>query len=355
MPYFRKITKIPTMLSLFQRDERWLICISADPDAMASALALSRIMSRRVKEVVIAKVNEVSRPDNLAMVRYCRIDMQPCSPELAAGFQRYALVDSQPHHHPFFETLPFSIVIDHHPLPPTPYEAPYYCVRPEYGATSSLMLEHLYSLGIRPGKLLATAMQFGIKTDTSNFERHFIDADIRVFNYLSRFSNPQILSRILRSEFHFRWLKYFALACSNCYSLGSGHSGQFSYVGKVDNTDILVNIADFFMRVYEVRWVAVAGVCGESVTIIFRSDGIVADVGTLAGTLFGSLGSAGGHKTMARAEFPLEAVSGQNPEIFIWRQFKESPKAMRKPGSATPADTEAKPDRGEKKAPARRD
>ena len=326
MPYFRKVPKIQDMLTLFQRDERWLICISADPDAMASALALSRIMSRRVKEVVIAKVNEVSRPDNLAMVRYCRIDMQPCTPELAAGFQRYAIVDSQPHHHPFFETLPFSIVIDHHPLPATPYHAPYYCVKPEYGATSSLLVEHLYSLGIRPGKLLATAMQFGIKTDTNNFERHFIDTDIRVFNYLSRFSDHTILSRILRSEFHFRWLKYFALACNNCYSLGSG---QFSYVGKVDNTDILVNIADFFMRVYEIRWVAVAGVCGDKVTVIFRSDGIAADVGTLAGALFGSLGSAGGHKTMARAEFPLEAVAGQNPEIFVWRRFKDSPRPAR--------------------------
>ena len=64
------------------------------------------------------------------------------------------------------------------------------------------------------------------------------------------------------------------------YDLGA--SGQYTYVGIVDNPDILVNIADFFMRVYEIRWAAVAGLYNDTIVIIFRGDGIAKDVGTFA-------------------------------------------------------------------------
>lgn len=327
MAFFRSIPKLQEMLKLFSRDESWLICINADPDAMASAMALKRIMSRRVKNVTIAKINELRRPDNLAMVRYTRLDLQDLDQELIKKHDRYATVDSQPHHNKAFEGIPFSLIIDHHPLPEEPFPAQYKEIMPEYGATSTMMTEYLYGLKIRPGKLLATALQFGIKTDTNNFERNLIDVDIRAFQYLSKFSDNALLSRIARSEFHLDWLQYFAKACNNMYSLGSG---QISYVGEVANSEILVNIADFFMRVYELRWVAVGALYKETVIVVFRSDGIVKDVGKLASELFDDLGSAGGHKTMARAEFPVELCGTQNPEIFVWRRFKYPAQALSK-------------------------
>ena len=51
MAYFRSLPNLQTMLDLFHREDDWLIPISADPDAMASAMALKRIMSRRVRDV----------------------------------------------------------------------------------------------------------------------------------------------------------------------------------------------------------------------------------------------------------------------------------------------------------------
>ncbi len=180
MSYFRKLeTKLTHLQELFDRAERWLIVINADPDAMASALALKRIMIHRVDDVAIARVNEITRPDNLAMARYLRIPMVKLTPTLSAQFDRFAVVDSQPHHHPSFKDLHFSLVIDHHPLVEEhPVVADFKEIRNEYGATSTIMTEYLYNLGIRPGKLLATALQFGIKTDTASFERAFHDVDM---------------------------------------------------------------------------------------------------------------------------------------------------------------------------------
>ena len=57
MAYFRSLPNLQTMLDLFHREDDWLIPISADPDAMASAMALKRIMSRRVRDGIDNSVN----------------------------------------------------------------------------------------------------------------------------------------------------------------------------------------------------------------------------------------------------------------------------------------------------------
>ena len=334
MAYFRSLPNLQTMLDLFSREDDWLIPISADPDAMASAMALKRIMSRRVRDVHIAKVNEIIRPDNLAMIRYTHLHMLELTPELMHG-KKLAMVDSQPSHHPLFKDATYEIIIDHHPLSASS-QARYQVIRPEYGATATLMTEHLYSLEIRPGKLLATALQFGIKTDTASFERHCTDVDIRAYQYLGRFADNTLLSRISRSEFHRRWLDTLALACTNMYALGSG---QYAFLNEIDNPDILVLIADFFMRVYEIRWVAVAGLYAGIVVVVFRGDGMSRDVGRYASQLFGELGSAGGHKAMARAEFPVEAMDGADPELFIWQRLTTPLRS--RPKNAVPPPPEA--------------
>lgn len=329
MAYFRTVPQLPKFIEQFSREHRWLILINADPDAMGSAMALRRIMSHKVQSVTIAKVNEITRPDNLAMIRYTRLRMERFFPGMLPHFDRFALVDSQPGHHPSFAEVPFSVVIDHHPVEEQKSEIAYSEIKPEYGATSTLLTEYLYNLNISPGKLLATALQFGIKTDTANFERHFTDVDLRAYQYLARFGDTALLSRISRSEFHKRWLEVFAKACTNLYAIGA--SGQYAYLGQVDNPDILVNIADFFMRVYEIRWVAVAGQYRDQIVVIFRGDGIARDVGRYASQTFGDLGSAGGHKSMARAEIPFSASEGQDPELFVWQRLSSPPKRRARP------------------------
>ena len=80
------------------KDDHWCILINADPDALASALALKRIMIHKVHNVDIARINEVTRPDNLAMIRYLNIPVRPWQPENADQYTHFAMVDSQPHH-----------------------------------------------------------------------------------------------------------------------------------------------------------------------------------------------------------------------------------------------------------------
>ena len=93
-------------------------------------------------------------------------------------------MDSQPDHHECFAKYTYDAVIDHHPI--TFSGARFSDIRPEYGATSSIMTQYLRAAGIKPSVKLATGLFFAIKTDTSKFERQTLIEDLRAFQFLFR-------------------------------------------------------------------------------------------------------------------------------------------------------------------------
>ena len=334
MSYFRKIEQAKQCLDMVSKEQKWLILISADPDAMAASMALKRILKHKSATADIARINDIARPDNLAMIRYTRLHMLRFKPSMLKNYTHFAVVDSQPSHHPEFEGIKFSIVIDHHPMVTEPESAALQDIKPEYGATSTMMTEYLYNLEIRPGVRLATALQFGIRTDTLAFQRHTGEVDLRAYQYLGKFADSTLLQRIMSREFHLDWLYYFAKGINKLHKISG--SGYFIFMDKVESPDILVLLADFFMRVYEVRWIAVAGKYEKQAIMSLRSDGMSQDVGRLAHLRFNELGSAGGHKSMARAEFPISAIGGEDIENFIFKRLN----AKLPPEDEEPAEPE---------------
>ena len=338
------------------KDDRWCILINADPDALASALALKRIMFHKVHNVDIARINEVTRPDNLAMIRYLNIPVTAWKPENAGQYTRYAMVDSQPHHSKAFQGLNFDCIIDHHPLPRTVPNATtcattcatactpagpatFRDIRPGMGATSTMMTHYLKALRVRPGPRLATALLYGIRTDTAAFERSGGEDDFRAYQWLSRHADNNLLRRILRSEYLREWLPLFARAFRSMADCRGG--GAFASLTEVKSADLLVAVADFFTRVHGLRWIAVSGVVDKTVIVIFRGDG-GRDIGRLADACFHDVGVAGGHRNLARAEFPLSAVpEGMRPGEFVLKRIetrKLRPKAKEAENPADPAE-----------------
>ena len=324
----RKVNQyLARMLDLFDREDDWLITINADPDAMASAMALKRIMAHRTGEVVISHINPITRPDNLAMIRYLDIPLIPHDSTLPAFFSKHAIVDSQPHHNPEFGTLCPSIIIDHHPAPPEITCTAAYCdIRPSgqpgSATTSAILTDYLKALHIRPGVRLSTALQYGIRSDTAGFTRNTSELDLHAYLHLGKTADTMLLQRILRSEYLPGWLKYFSRAFSSLHQCGVG---RFAFVGEVESPDILVVVADFFTRVHGLRWTVIGGVYNSMVILVFRGDGRSVDLGRFADQRFGMLGTAGGHRALARAEFPVEAAEGRNVEAFVFKRLLECP------------------------------
>jgi nanoRNase/pAp phosphatase (c-di-AMP/oligoRNAs hydrolase) len=291
---------------LFSGDDKLLIVINADPDAMASAMALKRLLWRQVANISIAHVNEISRPDNWAMIRLIKLNVVPLSMVDVKSFTRYAIVDSQPSHHEGFRGIGFDIVIDHHPA--SGVKAPFVDIRPEYGAVSTIMTKYLRAAKIKPSVRLATALFYGIKTDTSNFERQVVLDDVNAFQFLFRYANVQMARRIEEAELSLDSLGYYRKALRD---MRVKKHRAYVHLGAVKSPDICVSIADFFMKVHDVVWSIVSGTCQGRVVIIVRNDGFRKDAGKLLSKAFGEMGSAGGHKTMARAEIQLDNLEGK--------------------------------------------
>lgn len=294
--------KLEDLYKVFQEGDNILIVIVADPDSMASALALKRLLWRRVASITITNTNIVDRPDNMAMIRLLGIRMVHINDIKAENYNRFVVVDSQPNHNEVLARFRYDVIIDHHP--DTRYANAFSDIRPAYGATSTILTEYLMAAKIKPSVKLATGLFHAIKTDTCNFERKAATEDMKAFQYLFKHANLQLARKIEQSEIRLGQLKYYRKALAEkVFKKGK----LFCHLGAVENPDICVNIADFFMKVEAVQWSIVSGIYKEQLIIILRNDGIRKNAGTLTAATFGSLGSAGGHKSAARAEIPLTA------------------------------------------------
>ncbi len=288
----------------FSGEDRVLILINADPDAIASAMAVKRLLWRKVAAVTISNVNVISRPDNSAMLRLLGISITHVDNIEAGRYSKFVMVDSQPDHHELFSSFSFNVVIDHHP--DTGIKCDFRDIRPDYGATASILTEYLRSARIKPSVKLATGLLYAIKTDTNSFARQTTMEDLRAFQFLFKYSNTHLARKIEYADLRFDYLKYFRNALSNLH-LRRGRI--FVHLGPVVNPDVCVLLADFFMRVNPVKWSIVSGIHDNKLIIILRNDGVRKNAGKVAKAAFSACGSAGGHRSMARAELPLEALS----------------------------------------------
>lgn len=317
--------KLLKLESLFNPKDRVLLTIDADPDSLASAMAFKRLLWHKVQSLTIAHFNEIKRFNNVTMVRLLKIPLVKLQKTNPQEFSKFVLVDGQPHHHEAFERFCYDAVIDHHPIT-TEVKVPFLDIRPDYGATATIMTEYLRSAKIRLSKSLATALLYAIRVDTRDFEAGALEEDVKAFRYLFPHANMNLLRKIEISDMGVKDLKYFQQGLEN-RKVKQGKI--FSHLGSVTSPDILVLVADFFMRCHEVAWTVVSGVYQKTLVIIVRNDGFRKNAGSWVIKAFGALGTAGGHRAMARAEIPLAKLEGHlkkaeaaNLGRFVIRQFE---------------------------------
>lgn len=305
------------LFEIVSPEDALAVIIDADPDAMASALALKRLFWRKVKKAVIFHINTIKRADNLSLIKLLKIQQQHVRNLNPAEFTKWAVVDSQPHHNGQLEKYRFDIIIDHHP-PGQKTSGSFVDIREDYGAASTILTEYLRAAKIKPSPRLATALFYGIKTDTDNFVRPTTPSDINAFRHLYQFANINIIKKIESSEMTKNTLSNFRAALENLTFI---KDKAFIHMGKVNNPDILVIMADFFLKMVEATWCIVSGVYGQKLIIIFRNAGFRLDAGKTAKRLFGKWGSAGGHRSAARAEIPFHEIKPEPRNASDAEQF----------------------------------
>jgi len=304
----------------FEGAERILILMQddPDPDAIASALALKTLLGRGRVSAPICTFGTITRPENVAMCKILDIEVQEISAHAMDQFDRVAMVDVQPSFlREHFEEV--DVVIDHHPVT-RPIRARFTDVRPSYGATSTIFVEYLRAVDVKITQRLATALLYGIKSDTLGLERGGTKADLDAFAFLYMLANHNALRRIERPELSDVALDVLAHGLAKRQILKGVF---FSHLGNVPTVDQIPQFADFGLQAEGVEWSVVSGVVGSDLHISVRNVGYVKSAGDVTRSAFADLGSAGGHRTMAKAVLPLKEFLKGADDSPAWRVCQE--------------------------------
>ncbi len=292
----------------FDDADRILILLhnDPDPDALASGLALRNILHRTKTTAIIGAIEGVTRPENLRMVNLLDLQIESITLDALAGFDRLALVDVQPHY--FAGRLDRAdLVIDHHPEQPG-YTAVYKDIRPNYGSTSTILTEHLRAVDVNISERTATAMLYAIKSDTLFFNRQTNRVDIEAFSYLYPLADAALIRKMEGAEITLERLDYVLKA----HTQGALRDQVFcAFLGQTPREDFIPYVADFFLQLEDVRWTVIAGIVGDSVIVSVRNLGYSKNAGEFVRRTFADIGSAGGHRAMAKAVMPTVRFTGK--------------------------------------------
>ncbi|MFQ5666557.1 MAG: bifunctional oligoribonuclease/PAP phosphatase NrnA [Candidatus Binatia bacterium] len=271
-----------------------------DPDGIASAIALRTVLGRNRSTTPLFSYGETKRAENLAMLRLLDVSIDRADAETLRAFRCIALLDVQPTY--FADRVSHAhVVIDHHPRT-APIDAEYCDLRPQYGATSTILTEYLEACGTDVSQRLATALVYGIKSDTLMLNRETGPVDLRAFMSLYPLINYNILRRIERPELPLSFAGFLVRVLPR---LRKQRGLLTLHVGSVEQENIIPQLADFCLQFEGAEWVAVAGKCDKALVISVRNPGYVRSAGDVVRKLFSAIGRAGGHRSMAKAIVPL--------------------------------------------------
>ena len=99
-----------------------------------------------------------------------------------------------------------------------------------------------------------------------------------------------------------------------------------TFLGTLSREDFVPYVADFFLELEGVKWTAVAGIVNDMLVVSVRNLGYTKNAGEFARRFFSDIGSAGGHRAMAKAVVPMRAFRekyGDTPAEEIGKRLQE--------------------------------
>jgi len=276
-----------------------------DPDAISSAVGLRFLYERFLgisSRIIFGGI--VGRAENRAMLRLLGIQLVPVSKVDYTECDLLSLVDTQPgagHTDMPTGRVP-EVVIDHHPPRKESEGARYLDVGRPVGATATIIGELILRNHIRLPRDVATALMYGIKSDTHDLSQEATPTDLAVYQMLFGYGDTALLAQIENARVPRSYYAVYQRAIENAmiYDFAS-----VSHLGRIDNPDLVAEMADFILRCEDLKWSLVTGIYENTLHLSLRGNSKGAHAGRIARKAVGVMGSAGGHGQMAGGQIPL--------------------------------------------------
>lgn len=294
-----------------------------DPDALAAGKAFAALLKSawNISSRLLYS-GLVLRAENKALLNLLTPEWE--YGDLLTGFEEYtavALVDTQPG--AGNNSLPAShipqIVIDHHhPMRQALQKVPYADVRPDIGATVTLLAQYLEAAGVELNSDLATAMFYGLKTDTRGLSRGASPADIDVYFTLLAQIDHKKLIRIEQAGLP---QEYFQAFYSGLQAARVYQQSIIADLEEMHRPDLAAEMSDLLIRLEKARAVLCLGVHEQILHLSVRTEHLGQDAGLLIQQVIVPPGKAGGHGAMAGGQVPLAGQTAARLKDEIVNRF----------------------------------
>jgi nanoRNase/pAp phosphatase (c-di-AMP/oligoRNAs hydrolase) len=139
-------------------------------------------------------------------------------------------------------------VIDHHKVKP-PSFVWYKDVRPEYGATASMVVEYYNHCEIAISPRVASALLVGLTFDTAHFTKKVSFVDTTALLQLQQLADMPLVNRICRNKLEFKELGYFTTMLK---TVVKEKNSAFAVVPDGCSYKMLGVLGDFLLSVDEI-------------------------------------------------------------------------------------------------------
>ena len=301
-----------------------------DPDCIASAIAMQRIAAHYEKEGVITYSGEIGHRENRAMVNLLDTTILRTD-ELEKPLGDYtlvALVDSAipGSNNPLPRDFRPEIVIDHHDVSVDNIKCDFLDVRPDMGATSTIMYEHLNLLRVPITRSLSSALLHGIMTDTADLTMRASPKDVEAVSELHAMADHDMLLKSKSPDMSNEAIEILGRAVESKKIRGAY---LVSNVGYVKDKESIPQAADLLVMLEGINTVLVFGVVGEDVVISGRNRDVGLNMGQIMQKAFGKDGPAGGRVTSGAARIPLGLFKDLTSEKKVLIEMIEASIASR--------------------------
>jgi nanoRNase/pAp phosphatase (c-di-AMP/oligoRNAs hydrolase) len=283
--------------------------VNPDPDSLASMLGLKALIDhcQPDKQVVLTVDGIIARAENRVMVELIPIPLEPVESVAITPATAVAMVDTQPWTgRRASEALRPVVVIDHHETGGVLTGVQFRDIRAHVGASSTMVTGYLLEQSVPVAPHLATALLYGIESESSGFPREAGPLDDGALVWLFPRADKDLLAQIRNPKLpqsHFATVQH-ALANAFLYQ-----DVVVSWCGTVTQPDIIAELADFFIRFDQVNWAVTIGVFDRLLKLSVRVAHLGGHSGEVLREVVNGFGAAGGHDKRAGGAIPLTDTS----------------------------------------------
>lgn len=313
----RKRSRAKKLIKLLSSKKNVLVTshMHPDPDALASALAMTVLLTHKLphSKVAMSIKGPIKGGVNEMFIRQSNLQLTPWDDAKLAEYDAIVLLDAQP----LFATSPLppgtavTAVVDHHRSKGRHPQCPFCDIRIDVGATSSIIFAYFLELEVPIERNLAALLLYAIESDLAGAAGTPGELDNVALSSLTLLADTRKLYQMRYADIpQSMYIATFEGMKNALYY----DSALVTHVDEVDSSEKLAIVADWMLRFEPIKWALVTGTSEGRLVLSLRTADPKLSAGDMVRHLLKNIGEGGGHRTKAGGFIKVDGAAPRQIE-----------------------------------------